>query len=127
MVAVSNWLIDLHIISLLDTLYLWICYEFLPKEASELYLNLGLDILFFFLEPHVSRAKMLFMPNIRRTLIYLYRLMSVKQSFRFVIPRAQNLTFIVVFMQKVVNWKGVVKEKYKGEDEKREIVHSLAH
>lgn len=29
-------------------------------------------------------------------------------------------------MQKVVNWKGVVKEKYKGEDEKREIVHSLA-
>lgn len=66
------------------------------------------------------------MPNIRRTLLYLYRLMSVKQSLRFVIPRAQNLTFIVVFMQKVVNWKGVVKEKYKGEDEKREIVHSLA-
>lgn len=109
LVAVSNWLIDpLHTTFFLDTLFLWICHEVLPKEASELYLNLRLYLLFFFLEPHVSRAKTsLFTPNIRRTLFYLYRIRSVKQSLRLVIPRAQNLTFIVLFMQKVANWKRV--------------------
>lgn len=85
---------------------MWICHEFLPKEASELYLNLGLDLLYFFLEPPVARAKTsLFMLNIRRTLLYLYKIRSVKQSLRLVIARAQNLTFVVIFMQKVVNWK----------------------
>lgn len=105
MVAESNWLIDpLHTISFLDTLFLLICHEFLQKEASELYLNLGLDFLFFFLEPLVSRAKTsFFMPNIRRTLFYLCRIRSVKQSLRLAIPRALNLTFIVLFIQKVVN------------------------
>lgn len=67
----SNRLIDpVHTVSFLGTLFLWrICHVFFQKEISELYLNMRLDLFFFFLEPHVSRAKtFLLILNIRRIL-----------------------------------------------------------